>query len=336
MGDSAEESINGKSADHGSRGPVPSSVWVPIIVVAVGICLLALSFWADLFRWREDRNFAEGMTALANQKWSEAVTFFGKSLESNPGNAAAHVGRSRAYLYLEDLDRALEEADRAVKLDPGSAQGFGQRGIVEKLKGLNEKALDDFSQAVKLNPGYFWAYSQIADLYMRQTELEKALENVNRALSLKADFVEGLRLRAVILTRLGKCKEAFDDFTRAATLRPDDAMSLQDKAWFLLTCPDEKLQDSHEAMELAQKAFTIKGKQDPLVLETLAEAHFRQGDPLKAAEYQKQAIELQQKKCPDGKCLTEMRERLQKYELTARQETRRDYEILPLDGALPR
>ena len=50
-------------------------------------------------------------------------------------------------------------------------------------------------------------------------------------------------------------------------------------------------------MELARKALDISDGRDGLVQETLAEAYFQNGDPLKAVEHQKKAIELQIKKC---------------------------------------
>ena len=100
-----------------------------------------------------------------------------------------------------------------------------------------------------------------------------------------------------------------------------------------MTCPDEKVQDSGKAMELARKAFDLSGGKDALVQETLAEAYYRQGDPLSAVKHQKKAIELRKTDCPDGSCVKEMLVRLKKYELAGRREKRDNYEILPLDGA---
>jgi hypothetical protein len=99
-----------------------------------------------------------------------------------------------------------------------------------------------------------------------------------------------------------------------------------------MTCPDEKLQDTGQAMTLAKKAMDLSGGKDPVVLETLAEAHFRNNDPAKAAELQRKAVEIAGKRCPDGSCIKEMQERLQKYELASRQEVRTGYEVLPMDS----
>jgi len=323
---------NGLRGRGGEEGSAVYTFLGVAIIAAVVIGILLVFPWGEVFKGEEDENFPKATAALAKKKWNDAISLFAKSLESNPENAAAYVGRSRAYLQLGDLDKAFKEVELALKHDSRSALAFGQKGIVEKLKGQPDQALADFSTAVDLNPAYSWAYGQIADIYMRKSDLAKALENVNKAVELRPKFVEGLRLRARILTRMGKCKEAFDDFVKAEKLSPDDVMALQDKAWFLLTCPDEKVQDPNKAMELARKAYTLSEGKDPLVQETLAEAFFQQGDPLTAAEHQKKAIELQKQKCPDGSCLKEMEERLRKYELSARKEKRNHYEILPLDG----
>ncbi len=61
---------------------------------------------------------------------------------------------------------------------------------------------------------------------------------------------------------MGKCKEASDEFKIVEKLSPNDAWSMQDEAWFRLTCPDERLQDSSKAMELAKKALELTEGKD--------------------------------------------------------------------------
>ena len=269
---------------------------------------------------------------MAKNQWDKALTFFDKSIKSNPKDPVAYIGRSRAYLNLGNLQKAMEDAGKAVEKKADSAQAYGQRGIVLKVMKKNDESLKDFSQAIKLDPAYSWAYAQRADIYSRLQDQEKALQDATRALQSKPNFVEAYRLRAWILSRMGKCREASEDFKKIETLKPNDASFLQDKAWFLLTCPDESLQDSNKAMELAKKAMELTEGKDGIVQETLAEAYFRQGDAQKAVEHQRKAIELGSKNCPDGSCVKEMQDRLQKYEMATRQEVRNAYEILPMDS----
>lgn len=302
-----------------------------ILAVVVGAALFVP--WSDVFKGTQDANLAAGNDALARKQWEKAVGYFDKAIKVNPASGPAYLGRSRAYLNLGKLDQSLEDAKAAVERIPDSAAAYGQRGILMKIQRNPDQALQNFTIAIKLNPQYAWAYAQRADIYSRGKDQEKALADVNEALKNNPNFADAYRLRAWVLNRMGKCREASEDFKKVEQLSPNDAWSIQDKAWFLLTCPDEKLQDSVQALELAKKALELSGGTDGVVQETLAEAYYRHGDALKAIEHQKKAIELGSSKCPDGSCLKEMQQRLQKYEMAAKQEVRTGYEILPLDSS---
>ncbi len=301
-------------------------------IIAVVIVVAVLFFpWGDLGKQAQDPDLNAGMTALDKKQYPEALAAFDKALKKNPDNTTALIGKSKAEFAQGNLDKALEYADAAVQ-KKGGAKAYGQKGIIEKVQKNYDAALKDFTEAIKADSNYAWALAQRADIFSRQKQQDKALEDINKAIAAKPDYVDAYRMRVWVLNRMGKCKEASEDMKKVEKLSPNDAWTLQDKAWFLLTCPDEKLQDPAKAMELAKKANEMTDGKDGVIQETIAEAYFKQGDPLKAYEHQKKAIELGSKKCPDGSCLKEMQQRLQKYELAARQEVRTGYEILSMDS----
>ncbi|MBI5249044.1 MAG: tetratricopeptide repeat protein [Desulfomonile tiedjei] len=313
-----------------------SAVYSFLGFAIVAVCVIMAIFvfpWHQLGSSGQDTNYLSGMGALKNKQYTEALSYFDKSIRGNANNGAAYLGRAKANLHLGNIDKALDDANQAVEKKAG-AEAYGQRGVIKKIQKKTDEALKDFAEAIKLDAKYAWAYAQRADIFSKQKDYDKALKDANDAVKANDRFVEGYRLRAWVLTRQGKCKDASLDFITVEKLSPNDALSMQDKAWFLLTCPDEKLQDTAKAMELAKKAVEISKEKDGVALETLAEACFRQGDALKAVEYQKKAIALGSKNCPDGSCVKEMQQRLQKYELASRQEVRSGYEILPLDSSL--
>ncbi len=323
---------NGRLRLRSERGSsVYSFLGYAVLAVLVVVTLFVFP-WGQLMGPKTSADVAAGNDAIAKKQFDKAIVLFDKALKADPNDVAALVGRSRAFLQMGDVAKALTDANAAIQKSPNVASAFGQRGIIFKIKQQNPEAIKDFSKAIELDGNYAWAYAQRADLYSRAQENDKALKDIDKALKAKPNFVEALRLRAWVLSRMGKCKEASDDFQKVAKLSPNDAWSIQDTAWFLLTCPDEKLQDATKAMELAQKAVQMSGDKDGVFQETLAEAFFKQGDPLKAIEHQKKAIELGSKKCPDGSCVKEMQERLKKYELAARQEVRTSYEIISVDS----
>lgn len=306
--------------------------FIGFAIIALVVVVALILPWGDLMKKKPASGLAAAKSALANQEWDKAVSLFDKAIKAQPGDTKAYIGRSAAYVGLGKLDEALADAEEAVKTNPKSALAYGQKAIAEKMLGKNDEAVKDLTKAIDLDTGYTWAYAQRAHIYSKADDQEKALEDANKALKAAPKFADGYRLRAWILSRMGKCKEASEDFKKVAELKPDDATSLQDRAWFLMTCPDETLRDDAKALELAKEANKLAKGKDGVVQEALALAYFRQGDPAKAAELQKAAIELKSKSCPQGACTEEMKKRLEKYELAARNEVRTSYEILPLDS----
>jgi tetratricopeptide (TPR) repeat protein len=302
-----------------------------IVVVIIGAITLFKS--GDVGKQAEDKDSVAAMNALKDKKWAEAASLFTKAIHAQPRNVSAYLGRSKAYLHMGQVDKALKDANAAIQITD-SAQARGQRAVILKVQQKTEDALKDLNQAIQMDGKFAWAYAQRADLYYRLNDQEKALKDVQKALSLKPDSAPALRLKAWILSKSGKCKEAAITFQTIESRNPKDPAVMQDRAWFLLTCPDEKQQDTAKAMELAKKAFDLTQGKDSTVQETLAEAFFKQGDFLNAAKHQEKAIEIAAKKCPDGSCLKEMQGRLQKYQMAARPETRKDYEVLPMGGDL--
>jgi tetratricopeptide (TPR) repeat protein len=335
-GENSMKSTIGREAGYfgrdSQRGSSVYSFLGILIIVVVVIGTIFFFPWGEI-SGRPDSTLIDAKNALKDQQWEKAITLYGKVIKENPDNAAAHLGRSVAYVNTGNFSTALNDAAEAVKQAPNNALAYGQKALVEKLLGQNDDALRDLTKAVSLEAGYAWALAERADIYSRKNEQEKALEDANKALKVAPKFVDAYRVRAWIYSRMGKCSDAAKDFETVAKLKPNDARTIQDRAWFLLTCPDERVQNQGKAFELAKEAMKLTEGKDAVALETLAEAYFRQADAPKAVQLQKQAITLKSQSCPSGSCTEEMKERLKKYEMAARKETRKNYEILPLDSS---
>jgi tetratricopeptide (TPR) repeat protein len=68
--------------------------------------------------------------------------------------ARAFANRGRAWSDKGQYDRAVEDLDNAVRLDPNFADAFNYRGVARVAQGQYEQAVQDFGQAIKIDPNY--------------------------------------------------------------------------------------------------------------------------------------------------------------------------------------
>ena len=77
-------------------------------------------------------------------------------------DADAYAARAYEWLGKSNLDRALEDYDRAVRLEPGHPAFFNGRGFTWHMKGIEDedrptcedRALSDYAEAIRIDPKY--------------------------------------------------------------------------------------------------------------------------------------------------------------------------------------
>jgi tetratricopeptide (TPR) repeat protein len=72
--------------------------------------------------------------------------------ETGTNLANAFRGRGSAYAHKGDYDRAFQDYDQALRLNPSYAHGFFGRGLVYEHKGDIDYAISDSDKAIRLNP----------------------------------------------------------------------------------------------------------------------------------------------------------------------------------------
>jgi tetratricopeptide (TPR) repeat protein len=83
----------------------------------------------------------------------DALANLSRDIKLRPADAWAISSRGQIYLGLGRYDEALADLDRALELDP-DGETFGSRGQVYRLLGREEEARADFARAIELDPGY--------------------------------------------------------------------------------------------------------------------------------------------------------------------------------------
>jgi Tfp pilus assembly protein PilF len=118
---------------------------------------------------------------------------------------------------------------------------------------------------------------------------------LNDALEKNPESIDFLRTLADMELMFGHWEKAAEVYERILKLNPADSGVLNNYAWLLATCPDDKIRDGKRALEMAVAACEITFYAEAHILSTLASAHAELGDFEKAREWARKAVELGEK-----------------------------------------
>src|SRR6266481_3796807 len=93
-----------------------------------------------------------------------------------------HNNRGNAYTTKGEYDRAVQDYDESIKLNPNYARAFANRAETYLTKGEYERAVRDYDEAIRLKPelealwnGRCWTRAIIGELQAALSDCDEAL-----------------------------------------------------------------------------------------------------------------------------------------------------------------
>ena len=115
--------------------------------------------------------------------YDRAIQDFNEAIRLNPNFERAYYDRGNAYIDKDDYDRAIQEYDEAIRLNPKDANAYNNRGVAYERKGDYGHAIQDYNQAILLNSNYTSAYSGRGSAYFAQSNLTAAIADFLHTIS---------------------------------------------------------------------------------------------------------------------------------------------------------
>jgi tetratricopeptide (TPR) repeat protein len=169
---------------------------------------------------------ADDLLTCANESGDVAIAACSRAIASGRYKdrdlAALYGNRGVEYGDKGDLDRALEDFDRAIKVDAKYARAYYNRGTVWSAKRDPDRAIADFGQAIKLDPNYVTAYNSRGSAWSNKGDRDRAIADFDQAIKLDPKFAKAYYNRGLAWERKGELKRALADFKKFAELNPSD------------------------------------------------------------------------------------------------------------------
>lgn len=170
----------------------------------------------DLDKANDERDKATA--AFSDGDFEKALEHYTNSIQLNPGSAILHAKRANVLLKLKRPIAAIADCDKAISINPDSAQGYKFRGRANRLLGKWLEAHADLTTACKLD------YDDTANEWLKEVVPNaKKLQEYKRAVERQKEEKE-LRERRERVRRAQEAnrKAQEEAARRAAEDLPDD------------------------------------------------------------------------------------------------------------------
>ena len=208
------------------------------------------------------------------------------------------LGRRRLH------SRALASLAAGLSLACGLATWF--------QAGTWKNSLTLFEHALRVTENNYLAHAGLGLALAESGRLDEAIAHYGEALRVNPFYSPAEASLGLALAQKGRVAEAIVHYRAALRLRPNRTEALNNLAWLLATSRDPKFRNGAEAVELAERAYTLTGRSNPNYLDTLAAAYAEAGRPDDAVRACEQAVALARAAGQDGLAGT-IEERMQLY-----------------------
>jgi len=155
-----------------------------------------------------------------------AVKDFQRALKLDAANVNVHNSLGICYAVMQDYERAAAEFDAALAADPQHVMATYNRGLIHALSEEFEAALEFFTKAWQRDPQTFEIAFQAARAYFELGDITKSREFFEQALQLSPNHGPSLRYLGKCLEREGAHDAAIETYIKAVKCSPNDAEAL--------------------------------------------------------------------------------------------------------------
>lgn len=271
-----------------------------------------------------------GNLALDAQQLPQALDYYTRAINIQTPmstnmwigtKASTYNNRGKVYLQMAQPKEAQKDFEKAIQLDPNSAQGYNLRGLSLAHQKQCQTALADFTQAIAKDPSYLQAYGNralcyrelqqldkaLADftfmvnkvpnnegfllersrIYLAMRDAEKGLQDLNKALLLNTEYVPALLIRAELYLALEKFPEVLQDCAKIRKLSPQ-------VVWSYVFAADAYIAQEKFTEALAEYEHVEKlEKNSPFVPTSRGWIYFKKGDLAESEKQLNLALKMQ-------------------------------------------
>jgi tetratricopeptide (TPR) repeat protein len=197
-----------------------------------------------------------GNAYARKRQYDRAIEDYNQAIRLNPNEAGAFIGRGIAYTLKGQGAPALLDFDQAIRLAPQEAKAFVGRGFLLRALGEDARADADFAKARQLNPNLqvptiFGTHQLCNAKTDPDVSIGACTALIQSGQQTQQNLVTLFHLRGNAFTRKGQYDRAIEDYNQAIRLNPDETLFAgRGVVYFDKGQYDRAIQDFDQAIRL--------------------------------------------------------------------------------------
>ncbi len=201
--------------------------------------------------------------------------------EKYPKEKQVHYELASYYDSREMFDKAIEEYERALELDPNYGYALNSFAYMYSDMGEYDKSIEYFKKYASVNPHDANPVDSMAELYFRMGRLDEAISKYKEVLEIKPDFFLSYWRIGYIYALKEDYKQALEWCEKDIAAAPTPGARRTGYFWkavlhYLLGNLDQSLSDCRVVFELAEATGSASGKSQAEVMRGFC--YFDRGD----------------------------------------------------------
>lgn len=210
----------------------------------IGIWKNSIKLWTYVVEQRPERiqlvYYNRGLAFENMGQFEKAIEDFDRAISLDPYFRDAFLNRGTAFENMGRFDSAIENLDTAIALSP-SYEAYFNRGITFEKTGQLARAIADFHDAIALNPSRYEAYLAVGRLQGKTGSFDKAIDYFTRAIVINPMNAESYNNRGLSFIYLGQDDRALEDFNKAIALDQNSAITYHNRGTLYLRTGNNRL-----------------------------------------------------------------------------------------------
>ncbi|OGP32217.1 MAG: hypothetical protein A2X87_03240 [Deltaproteobacteria bacterium GWC2_42_51] len=119
-----------------------------------------------------------GIIYLEQGNMEKSIENFNKAIELKNNSFEAYFQRGRAYHRMEKFDEAINDYMKAIEIDPKEPASYANIGVCYRAKQDYEKSIQNLTKALELNPQYEFAHIHRSITYAQKEKYDLAINDL--------------------------------------------------------------------------------------------------------------------------------------------------------------